>query len=40
MVIDINFNSTIKENNNMKLIREWPWRKTLELNQCNKPKNY
>ena len=25
MVIDIKFNSTIKENNKMKLIREWPY---------------
>jgi hypothetical protein len=41
MVKDINFNSTIKENKKMKLIREWRNSrkcKTLELNQCNKPK--
>ena len=40
MVIDINFNSTIKENNKIKLIREWPQCKILELNKCNKPKTY
>ena len=40
MVIDINFNSTIKENIKMKLISKWPLQKALELNQCNKPKNY
>jgi hypothetical protein len=39
MVIDIDFNSTITENNKMKLIREELLYKTLELNQCNKQKN-
>ena len=30
----------VKENNKIKLIQEWSWCKTPELNPCYKPNNY